>query len=353
MILFLFGVLVGVAGCGSDSSRQAKINSHLNAAYARFTHLGIVRDTKLSEISPENPLLPLRKVEPTFKALHYRLAISIPPSSLKHPAFDAEVQITLRPNQDHLNQIVLDSAGLMINRVSLLNTIQELRFQTSSNDQLVIDLGNSYGPTDTLILSIVYSWTQAPISSEIPGGNDSTQGIYFPSRNGEVVSMYTLSQPDEMKFWMPGNTLPNDRASFEAIIQVPATYIAVSNGDLIEEYESKGIHTYHWSMKLPMVSYLYVITSGKFKVHRGFWKGIPLDYYSAPEDLDRTVEALRFTPDMLSFLSDYFGMPYPYTKYAQAIVPDFEALGMEHVTASTLTDRILHPENEPTPEKKN
>src|SRR6266567_9641344 len=45
---------------------------------------------------------------------------------------------------------------------------------------------------------------------------------------------------------------------------------------------------------------------------------------------------------MIQFFSDYFGIKYPYPKYAQVVVADFIFGGMENITATTLTERTLH-----------
>ena len=45
---------------------------------------------------------------------------------------------------------------------------------------------------------------------------------------------------------------------------------------------------------------------------------------------------------MLEFLSNTIGLEYPYEKYAQAVVPQYQWGGMEHVTATTLEDRTVH-----------
>ncbi|TMI57439.1 M1 family metallopeptidase, partial [Candidatus Bathyarchaeota archaeon] len=39
---------------------------------------------------------------------------------------------------------------------------------------------------------------------------------------------------------------------------------------------------------------------------------------------------------------EYFGVKYPYPKYAQVVVSDFIFGGMENITATTLTDTTLH-----------
>ncbi|MEK7690711.1 MAG: M1 family aminopeptidase, partial [Bdellovibrionota bacterium] len=76
------------------------------------------------------------------------------------------------------------------------------------------------------------------------------------------------------------------------------------------------------------------------------WNQIPVEYYGPTDDMDRLSYSLRKTPDMLTYLSDLTGFRYPYEKYAQVVVPQYQWGGMEHTTATTLTDRTVHSANE-------
>src|SRR5262249_26884521 len=49
------------------------------------------------------------------------------------------------------------------------------------------------------------------------------------------------------------------------------------------------------------------------------------------------------TPRMIGFFNEVTGRRYPYTKYAQACLPEFGG-GMENISATTMTDRELRDE---------
>ena len=44
----------------------------------------------------------------------------------------------------------------------------------------------------------------------------------------------------------------------------------------------------------------------------------------------------------MRFFIEYFGTAYPYEKYSQLAVDDFEFGGMENASCTTLTRNILH-----------
>jgi aminopeptidase N len=50
------------------------------------------------------------------------------------------------------------------------------------------------------------------------------------------------------------------------------------------------------------------------------------------------------TPKIMKFFEGYFGLKYPYKRYSQVAVEEFELDGMENTSCMTLTKYILHNE---------
>lgn len=301
-------------------------------------HLGREQNQLLDESSAElPPYQELSHEESPFDAIHYRVSLEFPASSLLQPAFNGEVQLTFRAKNDPLQILPLDSVGLKVSKILLLNTFENLHFE-QRGEKLEIDLGRPYTARESATVVITYRW------------ESRSEGVYFRSRDGVsgIESIYSQSEPELSKFWFPSNAHPNDRATFEAVLRVPSPFVAVSNGALVDSHEENGMRTTHWSMQEPMASYLFVVTAGKWGVHRENWRDIPVEYYGPADDMDRLSYSLRNTPDMLSFFSDRMGFKYPYEKYAQTVVPQYMWGGMEHTTATTLTDRTVHGPNENT-----
>ncbi|HUP58037.1 MAG TPA: M1 family metallopeptidase, partial [Bdellovibrionota bacterium] len=293
-------------------------------------NMQVDREGGLRRMRPSEEWQAIDLSAPEFDALHYRVSLSFP--AVESQRFDGQVQLTFQPLRGDFQLLSLDSSGLEIRSVRLLNTFEELRFETR-DERLLIDLGRAYSRADTLTVLVGYGWARDP-----------NRGIYYRSRDGVrgIETLYSQSEAEESKFWFPGYARPNDRATFESFITVPEPYVAVSNGSLVGVESRSGRRTYPWSLATPVVSYLFVVTAGKFAVHEDRWRGIGVQYYGYPDDMERLAYSLRNTPSMLSTLSDRIGLEYPYEKYAQAVVPQYQWGGMEHVTATTLTDRTLH-----------
>jgi aminopeptidase N len=72
---------------------------------------------------------------------------------------------------------------------------------------------------------------------------------------------------------------------------------------------------------------------------------VPLHYYWPKDIEDLGYDAmLTFgdTPDVMKIFKEYFGIEYPFEKYSQVAVDDFEFGGMENASCTTLTRNILH-----------
>ena len=81
----------------------------------------------------------------------------------------------------------------------------------------------------------------------------------------------------------------------------------------------------------PNLSYLTSIVIGKFHTKNIDYDDgrIALQYYW-PVDITENQSMLTFkeTPKILNFFEEYFGIKYPYKKYSQVTVEDFEFGGM-------------------------
>jgi aminopeptidase N len=80
---------------------------------------------------------------------------------------------------------------------------------------------------------------------------------------------------------------------------------------------------------------------GDFAEIRDEWKGKPVTYYVEKGREEDAKRSMGKTPRMIEFLSQKYGYPYPFPKYAQVCVDDFIFGGMENTSTTLLTDRCL------------
>jgi aminopeptidase N len=178
---------------------------------------------------------------------------------------------------------------------------------------------------------------------------DPKTGLHFfgPSKTEPDVPWmaWTQGEAESNRYWFPCFDHPNERQTTEIIATVDSRFEVLSNGTQIsKEKQPEGKIRCHWSQQKPHVAYLVTLVVGEFAIGRDEWRGKPVLYYAPPDraaDIDRTFGR---TKEMLDFFSDRFGIEYPWPKYAQVVVEQFTAGGMENTSATTLNQMVMHDE---------
>src|SRR6202171_3313832 len=234
-------------------------------------------------------------------------------------------------------KIPFDSVGLTIRSVALNKA--PVKFETSA-DKLIIPLPAAAKPGDKFDIAIRYEGKPA-------------KGIYFilpdkdyPDRPKQI---WTQGESEDTRYYLPTYDYPNDRLTTETILTVPASWITVSNGKLINVTDGgKGLKTWYWKESLPSSTYLITVVAGEFDEVKDTWHGIPVTYYAPKGRGGRLPINYGRTPAMLELFSKKFGVDYPWEKYAQSMVDDFVAGGMENSSATTNTSSsLVHPKRAP------
>jgi len=179
-------------------------------------------------------------------------------------------------------------------------------------------------------------------------------GLHFfgPSKTTpkQPLMVWSHGEPISNRYWFPSQDHPAERQSSEIIATVPAGMECLSNGKLISRKMVKGTKPgqqklrFHWKQEKSHVSYLTTLVVGRFNVAREQWRGRPVLYYVPPESAPDTARTFGRTVEMLDFFSDTFGIEYPWEKYAQVVVEQFTAGGMENTSATTLYRGVMHDE---------
>ncbi|MEX2188546.1 MAG: M1 family aminopeptidase [Pirellulales bacterium] len=157
--------------------------------------------------------------------------------------------------------------------------------------------------------------------------------------------MWTQGEPEYSRYWYPCLDSPNERATFAVQVVAPANYFVLSNGALHSTAENEdGTKTWNWQMTLPQAPYLTSVVAGEFVALTQEWDGIPVVSHVPPDRLDDARRCLSKTPEMVKFYSETIGVRYPWNKYSQICVDEYEWGGMEHTTATTLNLGTLHDE---------
>ncbi len=269
----------------------------------------------------------------SYHVLNYRLALRF---NEPHGEVFGDEVVTLRPFAAGFGRFYLNSAGLVIDSVSLEGAggaESPLRFDTDTS-RLWITLDRDRGPDSAFRVRIVYHGTPRT-------------GLFFvnPTKAYPELPREVFSQgePEFNHYWFPCWDYPNDMATSETITTVPDGQRVVSNGRLVRVTHGAGTTTFDWVEHVPHSSYLISIAVGPWREITDHAGATPVDYYVPRSVSEATARrSFHLTPDMIGFFGRATGVTYPYEKYAQTTVHDYFFGGQENVSATTLTDITLH-----------
>jgi aminopeptidase N len=283
--------------------------------------------------------LQLRADEPyartrDYDLQHSRIALRF---DLDQKKVIGDVTHTLTMLRDSMSKIVFDSVGLTIQSVTVNKSAA--KFETK-DDKLIIPLATAAHAGEKFDVTIRYE-------------GKPTKGLYFilpdkdyPDRPKQVWSQ---GESEDTRYYLPTYDYPNDRLTTETILTVPASWLTIANGKLINVADSaNGMKTWTWRESVPSSTYLITVVAGEFEEVKDSWRGIPVTYYAPKGRGDRLSINYSRTPQMIELFSTKLGVNYPWEKYAQSMVDDFVAGGMENSSATTNTSNSLqHPKLAP------
>jgi len=245
------------------------------------------------------------------------------------------VTLTLAPLGDGLRQVTVDAAEMKVESAMLGD--RPLEF-THNNSTLTVSLDRPYNTGETAAVAIHYRARPR-------------KGLYFTAPDKDYPKkpqqVWTQGESEYNHYWIPVYDFPNEKATSEMIVTVPAAMIAISNGKLVEVREDKaaGTKTFHWRGEVPHTSYLISLVVGKFDKHTDDAGGVPIETYVLPgTDAATVARSFEQTAAMIRYYNEWIAIPYPYEKYAQTTVEEFLWGGMENVSATTLYTDTLHDE---------
>ncbi len=164
-----------------------------------------------------------------------------------------------------------------------------------------------------------------------------------PEDGGEYL--YTQFEPYAAQRVFPCFDQPDLKASYEMTVIAPAGWEVVSNGSVASTAdEGAGRRRTVFERTRPFSTYLVAVVAGPFHGVHEERSGVPLGLYcrrSLASYLD-PADLFHVTGQGLEFFAEAFGLPYPFSKYDQIFVPEFNWGGMENVGAVTMTDMMVY-----------
>ncbi len=162
------------------------------------------------------------------------------------------------------------------------------------------------------------------------------------------VYLYTQFEVPDARRVFTTFEQPNLKATYEFHITAPSGWQVVSNSPTPEpEAAGEGASTWHFAPTKRMSTYITALIAGEYHqvtdTYKGAYDEIPLGVFcrqSLVEYLDAD-DILLITKQGFEFFEDAFEMAYPFGKYDQLFVPEYNMGAMENAGAVTFRDEMI------------
>ena len=219
-----------------------------------------------------------------------------------------------------LSSFHLDLRGFAISR--LLVQGKPAAFTRFGQELVVVP---SKGLIDGQPFTVVIDYAGTPTVVTDPDG--SIEG-WVPTSDGAFV----VCEPQGAPAWFPANDNPQDKATFEFSVTVPAGLTVVGNGVLVSSTTAGGKTTWVWREDDLMAPYLSTVTLGQFDLTIStLASGIP-SYVAVDSSISSSRAVLNKIPAIIAYYESIFG-PYPFTSVG-AIVDSAPNVGYALETQS-------------------
>lgn len=231
----------------------------------------------------------------------------------------------------------LDAVGFEINSVTLIVNDETRNVKWNyDGDQLHVAM-----PRELTRFTIEVDYAVTP-----------RRGLYFLEPDSVIKDrprqVWSQCQDQDARYWFPCHDAPDSKMTSELRVNVPEGWIAISNGDLLEEPPASGdSRIFHFAFNSPHPSYLLTLVAGEFSVLEDRpavlpdGRSVPVTYFVPPGREADGWRSFGITPSIIEHFSQITGVPFPWSRYSQIVVSDFTFGGMENTTATTLYEHAL------------
>jgi aminopeptidase N len=159
----------------------------------------------------------------------------------------------------------------------------------------------------------------------------------------ERVYLHTQFEPFDAHRVYACFDQPDLKAPFRLSVQAPADWVAASNGAVLKQPDAGSEGRWVFEPTPPVSTYITALVAGPYHSVHDRHGDIPLGLYcrqSLAEHLDPD-EILGITRQGFDFFAETFDYRYPFSKYDQLFVPEFNAGAMENAGCVTFSEAYV------------
>ena len=287
-----------------------------------MTLVGARRGGEFTSPASKDHYAPDRRLEP----VHLTLRLRVDPGAKR---LDAEITHRIRANAGGAQSLTLDGVDF-----------EELTVDGAEFDYdgraIALRFDAPFTKGEEREVTLRYQVVE-PVSGLI---------FHGPSDDDDEAPVFAATdhETERARHWLATVDHPSIRPTLRFEIRADASLTILANGARDSETtHDDGTKTATWILEQPCPAYLTCFAVGDFVRWDGeSVAGVPVAAFAAA---GRTTEAhlersFRRTSDMLHWLPEHLGTPFPYPKYFQIALP-FIGGAMENISLVTWDDRFL------------
>jgi len=170
-------------------------------------------------------------------------------------------------------------------------------------------------------------------------------GFYkFTDPEDKETYLYSNFEPYNANRLFPCFDQPDLKAEYTLKVSAPKHWEVISSVlETHTETNSKDLKVWTFPKSKKFSTYLFPLIAGPYSHWSGMSGNIPLRLFARKSLAKHVLPAgwFKVTDQGFKFFNEYFGIPYPFAKYDQILVPDFNWGGMENVAAVTFSESLI------------
>lgn len=293
-----------------------------------FSACSTTKELKKNITLHEAPKLTEEQAQTRFKMLQdirYDLIFDLSKNITSYSA-QAKINFNLTDNRQSLR--VDFHAG---NIISL--KINNVTIQPNYNSHFIL--------IDTTDLKLGANTVEIHFSKDF--SNDGVGFYRFEDKEDKRVYTYTNLEPYGANKVFPCFDQPNLKAKYTMTVLAPKDWQVVTSTLPTEIKQQNENKKWTFPQSALFSTYIWSLHAGPYAVFTDKNAKYPSRIFIR-QSLKKYIKIndwFTFTRQSFEFLNDYFGYEYPYQKYDQLIVPDFNSGAMENVAAVTFNEGYI------------
>ncbi len=171
---------------------------------------------------------------------------------------------------------------------------------------------------------------------------------FVDAADGQAYCYSQFEVPDARRVYTTFEQ-PDLKATFTFTVKVPSGWTVLSNAPTPEPERAEDGWTYRFAATEPISTYITAIVAGPYQGATGALtssdgREIPLGVWcraSLADHLDAEA-IMEVTRQGFAFYESQYGIPYPFSKYDQIFVPEYNAGAMENAGCVTFRDEYIY-----------